>query len=175
MANESIQKECYMKRFYPWAQVYLSFYCRHGYLLAKYHILLNLLAKKTVVQLKHNLHKLFYRSQMEIYEVHWQNFASYEQKIYQIVSPNVHVHCQNICATIYIYHQRTRRSYTWQKDPTPLQTQSSKNSCPFLNHSRFLLLTDSLTGLTLPEKNTTRTQHKQILICKWFNYKAMYM
>ena len=40
---------------------------------------------------------------MEISEVHWQNFASYEQKIYQIISPNVHVHCQNICATIYIY------------------------------------------------------------------------
>ena len=37
-------------------------------------------SKKTVVQLKNNGHKLFYRSEMEISEVHCQNFASYEQK-----------------------------------------------------------------------------------------------
>ena len=57
------------------------------------------ISKKTVVQLKNNGHQLFYRSEMEISEVHCQNFASYEQKIYQLVSPYLQVHCQNICAT----------------------------------------------------------------------------
>ena len=75
-------------------------------------------SKKIVVQLKNNLHKLFYRSQMEISKVHWQNFATYEQKIYQLLSPNLQVHCQNICATKNISPKdkkilyMTKRSYT---------------------------------------------------------------
>ena len=62
--------------------------------------------------------KRIYRSEMEIFEVHCQNFASYEQKIYQLVSPNLQVHCQNICATKNISPKdkkilyMTKRSYT---------------------------------------------------------------
>ena len=44
-------------------------------------------SKKTVVQLKTNGHKLFYRSEMEIFEVHCQNFASYEQKTISACKP----------------------------------------------------------------------------------------
>ena len=75
-------------------------------------------SKKTVVQLKNNLHKLFCRSEMEISEVDCHNFASYEQKMYQLVSPNLQVHCQNICATKNISPNdkrilhMTKRSYT---------------------------------------------------------------
>ena len=36
--------------------------------------------QKIVLQLKNNGHKLFYTSEMDICEVHYQNFASYEQK-----------------------------------------------------------------------------------------------
>ena len=59
-----------------------------------------------------------YRFEMEISEVHCQNFASYQQKIYQLVSPNLQVHCQNICATKNISPKdkkilyMTKRSYT---------------------------------------------------------------
>ena len=44
-------------------------------------------SKKTVVQHKNNLHKLFYRSEMEISKVHCQNFASYEQKTISTCKP----------------------------------------------------------------------------------------
>ena len=83
-------------------------------------------SKKTVVQLKNNGHKLFYRSEMEISEVHCQNFASYEQKtILACKSWYLEVHCQkDMCYKKYMtkgqedpIHDKkilymTRRSYT---------------------------------------------------------------
>ena len=86
--------------------------------MAKYHIFLNLLAKKTVVQLKNNEHKLFYRSEMEISEVHCQNFASNEQKTISACKFESQVHCQKICGTKNISPQEkkilyiTKRFYT---------------------------------------------------------------
>ena len=59
-----------------------------------------------------------------------------------------------------IYDQRRRRSYTWQKSclyhykpKVALILEAS------LNHPRFLLLTGSLTGLTLPAKEHNASKY----------------
>ena len=136
-----------MKGFFSWAEVYLSFYYRPDYRPnGQIPHFPKFTSKKTVVQLKNNLHKLFYRSEMEISEVHCQNFASYEQKIYQLVSPNLQVHCQNICATKNvspndkkILHM-TKRSYTITNPKqhwflTILESSSFSSPHRFLNWS----------------------------------------
>ena len=121
-------------------------------------------SKKTVVQLKNNLHKLFYRPEMEISEVHCQNFASYEQKIYQLVSPNLQVHCQNICATKNISPNDKKILYYYKP-----------KAALILDHSWIIVVFFSSSIPWLVSPCLKRTQHKQILICKSFNYKEMYM
>ena len=81
-------------------------------------------SKKTVVQLKNNGHKLFYRSEMEISEVHCQNFASNEQKTISACKFESQVHCQKICGTKNISPKdkkilyMTKRSYTIKTEST---------------------------------------------------------
>ena len=129
------------------------------------------ISKKIVVQLKNNGHKLFYRSEMEISEVHCQNFTSYEQKIYQLVSPNLQVHCQNICATKkYI----TKGQEDHIHDKKILYYYKPKVAL-ILDHSWIILVFFSSPVPWLVSPCLKRTQHKQILICKSFNYKEMYM
>ena len=116
-------------------------------------------SKKTVVQLKNNGHKLFYRSEMEISKVHCQNFASYEQKtILACKFESSSSLSKDMWYKKYITKGQkilymTKRSYT-------IKTESTTDSWRFLNHPCFLLLAGSLTGLTLLEKNTTQANTK---------------
>ena len=102
--------------------MYVNFYYRPDYQLKWPNTTFSyLLAKKTVVQLKNNGHKLFYRSEMEISEVHSQNFASYKQKTILACKPKSSSSLsKDMCYKKYMTKG--------QEDPIPLQTQSSTDS-----------------------------------------------
>ena len=79
------------------------------------------ISKKTVVQLKNNGHKLFYRSEMEISFFIVRIFASYEQKTILACKPKSSSSLsKDMCYKKYMTKG--------QEDPIPLQTQSSTDS-----------------------------------------------
>ena len=129
------------------------------------------ISKKTVVQLKNNGHKLFYRSEMEISEVHCQNFASYEQKtISACKSKSSSLLSKDMCYKKYI----TKGQKDFIHDKKILYHYKPKVAL-ILDHSWIILVFFSSSVPWLVSPCLKRTQHKQILICKSFNYKEMYM
>ena len=119
-------------------------------------------SKRTVVQLKNNGHKLFYRSEMEISEVHCQNFASYEQKtISACKSKSSSLLSKDMCYKKYI----TKGQKDFIHDKKILYHYKPKVAL-ILDHSWIILVFFSSSVPWLVSPCLKRTQHKQILICK---------